>query len=54
MFAVAVLLTLRVRKLAGAWAGEDLIGCLLEEVLAFGIEAYDGGAVSGDVLWKPG
>jgi len=37
--AVAVLLTLRVRKLAGAWAGENLIGCLLEEELAFGIEA---------------
>ena len=48
---VAVLLTLRVRKLAGALAGS-----LLEVELTFacGIEAYDGGDVSGDVLWKPG
>ena len=53
---VVVLLTLRVRKLTGAWTGEALIGCLLEVGLTFacGIEAYDGGEVSGDVLWKPG
>lgn len=54
--AVTVLFTLRVRKLTGALTGEDVVGCLHEMELTFacGIDAYDGGEVSGDVLWKPG